>query len=94
MIPAGGPERTTVAGLMQRIRAAAQGDPRRFLHLPLGPTRALLGALEPVLFPLLPFTAGQLAFFANPSVAEPVPLLAQLPAPARDIAAMLGEPVS
>jgi nucleoside-diphosphate-sugar epimerase len=94
VIPAGGPERLSVADLMQRIRAAARRDQRRFLHLPLGPTRALLAALEPLLFPVLPFTAGQLAFFANPTVAEPNSLPAQLPVPALGIGAMLGEPAS
>ena len=61
------------------------------LHLPLRPTRELLSLLEPVFLPLLPFTAGQLAFFANPTVASPDPLLARLPAPTRDVAAMLND---
>jgi nucleoside-diphosphate-sugar epimerase len=90
-ITAGGPERIRIADLMSRIRAAARGDRPHFRHLPLELTRTVLGLLEPLLLPLLPFTAGQLAFFANPSVVEPDPLLIQLPAPTRDLAAMLSE---
>ena len=53
-------------------------------------TRLLLSLLEPVLFPLLPFTAGQLAMFANPSVVEADPFLAKLPAPTLGLPEMLG----
>jgi nucleoside-diphosphate-sugar epimerase len=91
LIETGGPETVTLEALMARIRAADNQPARRFRHLPLGPVRMLFGSLEPVFFSLLPFTAGQLAPFANPSVAAPDPLLAQLPAPSLGIAEMLGE---
>jgi hypothetical protein len=50
-----------------------------------------LSLLEPVLLPILPFTAGQLAFFANPSVAAPDREFAGLTPPRLDVAAMLGD---
>lgn len=90
-IEAGGPETLTLEELLVRIRAARKPGHARFRHLPLKPTRLALGVLEPILFPLLPFTAGQLALFANPSLAASDAFLAQLPAPMLGIAEMLAE---
>ena len=88
-ITVGGPELVSIEELLLRIRATRKPDGRGLLHLPLGPARLLLSLLEPILFPLLPFTAGQLALFANPSVAEPHAVLAGLPAAGRGLDAML-----
>jgi nucleoside-diphosphate-sugar epimerase len=90
-ITAAGPEPVTLEALMLRIRAAVSGAPAagRVMHLPLAPVRELLGLLEPLLLPVLPLTAGQLATFANDGHGEPHPMLAQLPAPRMDIAQML-----
>jgi uncharacterized protein YbjT (DUF2867 family) len=89
----GGPDVVTLAELMSRIRLDALGGKGsgtlRFVHLPLGFFRELLGMAEPLLFPVLPFTAGQLATFANPSVAEPHPMSSKLPAPRVRLAEML-----
>jgi NADH dehydrogenase len=90
-VEAGGPETLTLRELLARIRARVKPARARFRHIPLRPVRLALGLLEPVLFPLLPFTAGQLALFANPSVAAPDPFLAQLPAPTLGIAEMLAQ---
>ncbi len=87
----GGPETITTGELLRRIRALAQGATGRSLHLPLWPIATLLGVLEPLLFPVLPFTAGQLATFANPSVGEPSSLLDRLPRPSTTLSHMLGE---
>lgn len=67
----GGPERVTIDAWMHRIRGARGAGTARLLHLPLVPIRSLLAFLEPLLLPVLPLTAGQLATFANDGVAEP-----------------------
>lgn len=85
----GGPDVIDLADLLERVRAALGLPRRRPLHLPLRATQAALAALEPIALRLLPFTAGQLALFANPSVAAPHPLQAVLPRPHRGIREML-----
>ena len=55
----------------RRIRHLRFGREPRTLRLPLRPVRGVLGLVEPLLLPLLPLTAGQLASFANDSDAEP-----------------------
>lgn len=87
----GGPETIPIGELLGRIRAITHGTAGRPLHLPLWPIATLLGVLEPLLFPLLPFTAGQLATFANPSVGDPSSLLDRLPHPTTTVSQMLGQ---
>lgn len=70
-IELGGPESFTLDALFARLRAAEGGGAPRLVHLPLAPVRELLAALEPVLRPLLPLTAGQLATFANDGLPAP-----------------------
>jgi nucleoside-diphosphate-sugar epimerase len=89
-VTAGGPEILSIQELLLRMRATRKPDRRGVVHVPLRPTRLLLSLLEPVLFPLLPFTAGQLAMFANPSVAEADPFLAKLPTLTLGLPEMLG----
>jgi NADH dehydrogenase len=91
VIEAGGPEVIELNELLRRIRLQATGHPGPMVHLPLAPFRVLLAAMEPVAFPLLPFTAGQLASFANPGTAIPDPLVAALHQPRLDVAAMLSD---
>lgn len=76
VIEVGGPKVVTMNELMAKLRAN-QGltDKPRFLHLPLGPIRFVLGMLEKPLLAVLPLTAGQLASFANDGVAAPNPIL-------------------
>ncbi len=88
-IDAGGPEVVELRDLLRRIRMASTGRPGPVLHLPLAPVRAILAALEPVAFSLLPFTAGQLASFANAGTAKPTPLASTLHTPQLGLAAML-----
>lgn len=85
----GGPETLGFLELLRRLRVAARGRPGPFLRLPLGPIRGTLALLEPLLLPLLPLTAGQLASFANPGTVPSEPWPAGLPRPARPIADML-----
>jgi nucleoside-diphosphate-sugar epimerase len=77
-IEIGGPEAMTMRDLLSRLRATAGASGRpRFLHAPLGLTRSVLAAIEGPALSILPFTAGQLATFANDSVASPHPLVAK-----------------
>jgi nucleoside-diphosphate-sugar epimerase len=73
----GGPEVVTIESLMQFIRRSKLGRNGRPMHLPLAPIAACLRMLEPVLRPVLPFTAGQLASFRHDGVAEPDPWMEQ-----------------
>lgn len=93
-IDAGGPDALEFNELNRRIRMAATGRPGPLLHLPLAPVRAILAAVEPIAFRLLPFTAGQLASFANPGTARPDPLVDALHRPALGLTAMLSPAAS
>lgn len=70
IIELGGPEVLSIEALLGRLRAIRSGRRPRTLHLPLRPIRFVLGLLEPLLLPVLPLTAGQLATFANPGTAS------------------------
>lgn len=89
IVELGGPMTLPMDELVTRIRAKAGLRARRVRRIPARPLRALLAALEPVLLPALPFTAGQLAAFANPSVAAARPASVDLPLPRRGLDAML-----
>lgn len=67
-IDLGGPEVITMRALLLRQRAAMGLSGAPTLHIPLAPLRFLLSVLEGSLLRFLPFTAGQLAAFANDSV--------------------------
>jgi len=41
------------------------------MHLPAGPIAGVVGLLEKILLPVLPFTAGQIASFVNDGTIEP-----------------------
>jgi NADH dehydrogenase len=88
----GGPETLTLDDLLARIRRARGRPARSPLHLPIPPLRALLALVEPVAFPVLPFTAGQLAAFVNDSVAPTGAALRGLPAATRSVDEMLADP--
>jgi nucleoside-diphosphate-sugar epimerase len=85
----GGPETLPFRILLERIRERVRGRPGPFLALPLGPVRGALALVEPLLFPVLPLTAGQLASFANPGTVPAESWPAGLPRPERSLAAML-----
>lgn len=71
----GGPNAYSIKDLLAKLRRKP-GAPA-FMHVPLGLTRGFLGAVEGPLLPVLPFTAGQLATFANNSIAAPHALVAR-----------------
>jgi nucleoside-diphosphate-sugar epimerase len=79
VLEVGGPETYSMAELVRRLRRAAGIEGKaRFIHLPIGLLRAGLALVEGLLLPVLPFTAGQLASFANDSKATPNPLVQRL----------------
>lgn len=90
-IGVGGPEVLPFGELLAALRERARGRRGPFLHAPLGPLRAMLALVEPLLFPLLPLTAGQLASFANPGTVPSEPWPTGLPRPARRLAEMLAD---
>lgn len=63
----GGPAVLTMRDWMAALRT---GSERRPVRVPLEPLRTLLGLVEPVMRPVLPFTAGQLSAFANDGAAD------------------------
>ena len=65
IVEIGGPEIMTIEELLVRIRRIRYGKTARVLHIPAGPVKAVLGAVEKVLLPILPLTSGQLASFTN-----------------------------
>ncbi len=73
VVELGGPTAYSMKELLAKLRGKT-GSPR-FVHVPLAFTRSVLGAVEGLLLPVLPFTAGQLATFANDSIATPHPLV-------------------
>jgi NADH dehydrogenase len=75
-IEIGGPEVLSMERLLLRIRRKLGIRNARLVHLPAGPTAAFLGLLEPVLRPLLPVTAGQLASLTSDGTAVPDSLVA------------------
>ena len=77
-IDAGGPEEISFEELLAGVRQRLRGSRTPVLHLPLTLLRYALAAFEPLLFSVLPLTAGQLAAFANDSVARPHPLTTAL----------------
>lgn len=88
-IEAGGPSVLSFEDLLRRIRERVRERGGGLVHFPLPPLRTLLAALEPALLPLLPFSAGQLAAFANDSTADRHPLVDTLLPQMKTIEAML-----
>ncbi len=88
-IDAGGPQAISFEELLTGVRQRLRGTRTPVLHLPLTPLRYALATLEPLLFSVLPLTAGQLAAFANDSVARPHPLTTALRPGMRSIDQML-----
>ncbi len=79
VIEAGGPEAMTMLELLARLRTGmGVGGKPNFVHAPLGLIRGTLAAVEGPLLAVLPFTAGQMATFANDSVAAPHPAMTRI----------------
>lgn len=92
----GGPDSMTFAAFLSEIHQAKSGKPAKIFAVPLTPIRLMLALMEPLLRPLMPVTAGQLAVFANDSTAAPNWLLDTLrdgmPTTEETIARLSGEP--
>jgi len=76
-VEVGGPDVLTIEDLLLRMRRASGGAVAPVMHLPARPIAACLGWVEPLLRPLLPITAGQLASFTNDGTVTPSPWLAE-----------------
>jgi NADH dehydrogenase len=99
----GGADAVTTAALLRRLRTGTSADAAavgRLVHVPIEPLRTVLALLEPLLLPVLPFTAGQLTSFtgrsdASSNDAESQSMLAvlqsRLAAPLRGLREMLHE---
>lgn len=76
----GGPRPLTLREFIELVQTEVRGESDgRIVRVPLlGPIRLMLAAMEPVLRPLMPVTAGQLAIFANDSTAKENSLFLQL----------------
>jgi nucleoside-diphosphate-sugar epimerase len=74
----GGPRPIQFRAFLQVVQQAVRGAPGKIINVPLAPIRIALAAIEPVLRPLMPVTAGQLAIFANDSVASENWLISEL----------------
>jgi len=66
----GGPDVLTMRDLLMRLRSTFAGKKPRGVTVPAAPLGVVLGALEKVMLPVLPFTAGQMASFVQDGVAE------------------------
>ena len=71
ILDAGGPEDIGMEDFLRRVRSAAGRGPGPVLHVPVGPLRLALGALERISTSVVPFTAGQLSSFTHDGVARP-----------------------
>jgi nucleoside-diphosphate-sugar epimerase len=65
IVEVGGPETISMERLLRRIREVVRGRTGPLVKIPIVPLRQVLAFVEPVLRPILPFTAGQLASFVN-----------------------------
>jgi NADH dehydrogenase len=86
----GGPEVLSMQELLVRIRAALGKPSARVVHVPYGPMRGGLIALEALLAGRSPVSAGQISAFVSDSVAAPDPLWAELTPRLASLERMLG----
>lgn len=74
----GGPDILSMAGLLQRVRAAMGKSTGRIVAIPYRPMRASLAAMTALLRHRSPATPGQIASFVQDGVAEPNALWEEL----------------
>jgi uncharacterized protein YbjT (DUF2867 family) len=67
----GGRDTLSMEEFLRHIRRRIRGREGPAMHLPVGLIIRLLSWMEPMLFSVLPVTAGQFYFFAHDSSAEP-----------------------
>ncbi len=73
----GGPEVTALRELLERIRRTLGARSVPTIPIPLRLARGLLRLVEPILFPIIPLTAGQLSVFMfDSTVQDPLPSMA------------------
>jgi nucleoside-diphosphate-sugar epimerase len=89
ILEVGGPEVLNMEELVLRIRRSAGKASAPVVHLPVRAIARFLGWMEPLLLPLLPFTAGQLASFSNAGTAAPHPWVLKRQNQMRGITEML-----
>jgi NADH dehydrogenase len=89
IVELGGPTVITTPELIEAIRHRRGLPVRQPVVIPLAPLRHLLALAEPLLLPLLPFTAGQLAAFANQALVTRPPDSLGLPRAERGLDQML-----
>jgi NADH dehydrogenase len=70
----GGPQVVPFRALAEVLGRKLTGHPPRLMPVPLAPVALLLSMVEPLLFSLLPITAGQLSSFRYSGVMESNPL--------------------
>jgi nucleoside-diphosphate-sugar epimerase len=87
----GGADPESITDFLKAVRRATIGTSAPIIRAPLAPIRWLLALVEPVARPLLPVTAGQLALFANDSVAHPNWLFERLRPRMPTLGAMLAD---
>jgi NADH dehydrogenase len=88
-IEIGGPQVLSMEELLVKIRRRCGRPEGPVLHLPAKAIAAGLGLIENLLFPLLPFTAGQIASFMNDGVAASDPCLTKWQARMQNVDQML-----
>ena len=64
-----GPDDISLREMLAKMRKIKTGKEGGMMPLPLAPTRLLLRLMEPLFLKIMPLTAGQLATFANDSLA-------------------------
>lgn len=70
IIELGGNQVLTIKDFMRLLASRSDAGQSRFLHIPLGPMVFSLLLAEPLLYPVLPFTLGQLATFRNHGLSD------------------------
>ena len=87
----GGPEALSFEDFLRRLAQAVNGAEPRVVHLPVRLMIAALAALEPLLLPLLPVTAGQLSAFVHDGVVTDGDLWAERAASMHGVDDMIAE---
>jgi nucleoside-diphosphate-sugar epimerase len=88
-IEIGGPQVLSMEELLVKIRRHCGRAEGPVLHLPAKAIAVGLGLIENLVFPLLPFTAGQIASFMNDGVAASDPCLTKWQARMQNVDQML-----
>jgi nucleoside-diphosphate-sugar epimerase len=91
MVEIGGPERISIRNFLELIRQTKQKKKTRFVRIPMGPAVFLLTLAEPLFYPLLPLTLGQLATFRNEGAADENELFLKLSPGFTTVSGMVSE---